>query len=164
MISCCTPSPPSWVPSAASPLASLPPGCCFANLAHVVLCVASGLDEGDIYKSLPWMARVVASHCSQGRVWSPGLHFRALLALPLLTSRAFALHPPGSLYAVAKRLPFPARAEGLPCFQEQLSLIPNDHLESGHVHSATAHTRKPLPTTPHSCSAMSSMVIVFTWP
>ena len=76
--------------------------------------MASDLDEGDIYKSLPWMACVVASHCSQGRVWSLGLHFRALLALSLLTSRAFALHPPGSFYAVAKRLPFPAWTEGLP--------------------------------------------------
>lgn len=68
--------------------------------------MASDLDEGDIYKSLPWMACVVASHCSQGRVWSLGLHFRALLALPLLTSRAFALHPPGSLYAVANACHF----------------------------------------------------------
>ena len=53
------------------------------------------------------MPHVVASHCSQGRVWSLGLHFKVLPAQPLLTSEASALHPLGSLHALAKCLGLP---------------------------------------------------------
>lgn len=56
MISCCTPSPPSWVPSTASPPASLPPGCCFANLVHVLWPVT-------------WMKVTSTSHSPGWPVW-----------------------------------------------------------------------------------------------